>query len=60
MVQKAQTETFFMAASEDLRTWKGFLTGPKDTPYEGGMFEIEFYIPDKYPIRPPEAKWLTK
>lgn len=36
------------------------LTGPKDTPYEGGIFFIEFFFPDDYPGCPPKARFLTK
>jgi ubiquitin-conjugating enzyme E2 N len=36
------------------------LIGPKDTPYENGIFYIEFYFPDDYPSCPPEARFLTK
>jgi ubiquitin-conjugating enzyme E2 N len=36
------------------------LIGPKDTPYEGGIFYIEFFFPDEYPACPPKARFLTK
>lgn len=36
------------------------LTGPKDTPYENGIFYIEFFFTDEYPSKPPEARFLTR
>jgi ubiquitin-conjugating enzyme E2 N len=36
------------------------LPGPKDTPYDGGVFYIEFFFPDEYPSVPPKARFLTK
>jgi ubiquitin-conjugating enzyme E2 N len=36
------------------------LEGPKDTPYEGGIFYIEFFFSDEYPACPPKARFLTK
>jgi len=36
------------------------LVGPKDTPYEDGIFYIEFYFTDEYPSVPPKARFLTK
>jgi ubiquitin-conjugating enzyme E2 N len=36
------------------------LVGPKGTPYEGGLFYIEFFFPDEYPSCPPKARFLTK
>lgn len=36
------------------------LEGPKDTPYAGGYFYIEFFFPDEYPACPPKARFLTK
>lgn len=36
------------------------LIGPKDTPYEDGIFWIEFFFPDEYPSCPPKTRFLTK
>jgi ubiquitin-conjugating enzyme (huntingtin interacting protein 2) len=38
----------------------GWLKGPKDTPFEGGKFEIEIQIPDDYPFMPPKMRFITK
>ncbi|KAJ6505768.1 ubiquitin-conjugating enzyme/RWD-like protein [Mycena vitilis] len=39
---------------------KGSFPGPEDTPYEGGLFEVDILIPDSYPFQPVKMKFLTK
>ncbi|GJJ68087.1 ubiquitin-conjugating enzyme E2 T [Entomortierella parvispora] len=36
------------------------LEGPEDTPYVGGVFQIEINIPERYPLEPPRCQFLTK
>ncbi|XP_065581638.1 ubiquitin-conjugating enzyme E2-22 kDa-like [Artemia franciscana] len=38
----------------------GMISGPPDTPYEGGKYNLEIVIPDTYPFNPPKVKFLTK
>jgi len=42
------------------RLWCGFIKGPKDTVYEGGLYEIDIVIPPNYPFEPPKMKFRTK
>jgi ubiquitin-protein ligase len=35
------------------------ITGPFDTPYEGGFFYFVIRCPPDYPIRPPRVKLMT-
>lgn len=39
---------------------KGEITGPPDTPYEGGKFKLDVVIPETYPFNPPKVKFVTK
>uniref|UniRef100_A0A061RJZ0 E2 ubiquitin-conjugating enzyme n=1 Tax=Tetraselmis sp. GSL018 TaxID=582737 RepID=A0A061RJZ0_9CHLO len=39
---------------------KGSLQGPKDTPYEGGVFYVDIKLNDMYPFKPPEMRFITK
>jgi ubiquitin-conjugating enzyme (huntingtin interacting protein 2) len=39
---------------------KGEISGPPDTPYEGGKFSLEIKVPETYPFNPPKVKFLTK
>jgi ubiquitin-conjugating enzyme E2 N len=36
------------------------IAGPSGTPYEGGMFSAELYLPDEYPMVPPKVLFRTK
>ena len=44
----------------DFRHFYVKLRGPKDTPYEGGIFEMELLLSDDYPMTPPKALFSTK
>ena len=45
---------------DNIRHWKGTIFGPKDTSYEGGIFQIDIEIPSEYPFKPPKMKFDTK
>lgn len=38
----------------------GSIEGPGDTPYEGGVFQVDITVPNDYPFEPPKMKFLTK
>eukprot|EP00761_Pharyngomonas_kirbyi_P002630 gb/GECH01002634.1/.p1 GENE.gb/GECH01002634.1/~~gb/GECH01002634.1/.p1 ORF type:complete len:227 (+),score=92.07 gb/GECH01002634.1/:1-681(+) len=35
------------------------IQGPENTPYEGGTFKVEINIPERYPIDPPNMRFIT-
>ncbi|CAG8632014.1 16307_t:CDS:2, partial [Acaulospora colombiana] len=35
------------------------IKGPKDTPYEEGMFKVDVQIPARYPMEPPKMQFVT-
>lgn len=37
-----------------------FIQGPSETPYEGGIFQLAFSVPEQYPLQPPQVRFLTK
>lgn len=44
----------------DFTRFTGSFTGPPDTPYEGGLYQIDIRITGEYPFKPPEMRFLTK
>ena len=36
------------------------IDGPSETPYEGGLFQLEMFLPADYPMTPPKIRFLTK
>lgn len=46
--------------NDEFNELKGEITGPPDTPYEGGRFELEIKIPKNYPFNPPIVRFITK
>ncbi len=43
----------------DLTHLTGTLTGPKDSPYEGGTWHVDISLPRNYPFEPPKMKFTT-
>ena len=44
---------------DNLGEWTVRVDGPKNTPYEGGIFEIVCTFPNNYPFDPPTIKVVT-
>ena len=36
------------------------IEGPSDSPYEGGIFHLELFLPEGYPMDPPKVLFKTK
>ena len=45
---------------KDYKHWKVCFIGPAGTPYENGLYFIEFKLKDDYPITRPLARFKTK
>jgi ubiquitin-conjugating enzyme E2 D/E len=43
----------------DLLQWTATITGPKDTPYEHGVFSLSVTITPNYPIESPKVTFIT-
>lgn len=46
--------------SDNERYFKVIMNGPKESPYEGGKFNLQIYLPEEYPMVPPKALFMTK
>ena len=46
--------------NDNIYKWKAFINGPKDSPYEGGLFELEMTFTNRYPFKPPKVVFITK
>ena len=44
----------------DIYQWVGTIMGPKDTPYENGVFFLKITFPSTYPYDPPKIMFNTK
>ncbi|KAK9908470.1 hypothetical protein WJX75_008412 [Coccomyxa subellipsoidea] len=40
---------------DNLRYFNVIILGPQNTPYEGGSFKLELFLPEDYPMAPPKA-----
>ena len=36
------------------------IDGPQGSPYEGGHFKLQLYLPEEYPMVPPKCLFMTK
>ncbi|XP_026189855.1 ubiquitin-conjugating enzyme E2 27 [Cyclospora cayetanensis] len=55
-----EQEVFAEKWNGDISHWRGWIKGPLDTPYEGGVFYLDIVIPGDYPYNPPKISFLTK
>lgn len=45
---------------DNYRYFKIMMMGPEGTPYEGGTYKLELFLPEHYPMEPPKVRFLTK
>ncbi|KAK9447385.1 ubiquitin-conjugating enzyme/RWD-like protein [Limtongia smithiae] len=45
---------------ENLRYFDVTIDGPSQSPYEGGVFKLELFLPEEYPMVAPKVRFLTK
>ena len=36
------------------------VTGPEGSPFEGGVFKLELFLPEEYPMSAPKVRFMTK
>ncbi|KAK5578065.1 hypothetical protein RB653_003017 [Dictyostelium firmibasis] len=47
-------------ATDNFRYFKVAISGPLDSPFEGGIFNLELFLTDDYPMSAPKVRFLTK
>ncbi|CAG8478407.1 22011_t:CDS:10 [Cetraspora pellucida] len=45
---------------ENLRYFDVIIAGPSQSPFEGGVFQLELFLPEEYPMAPPKVRFITK
>mmetsp|Transcript_65697 Transcript_65697/g.158857 ORF Transcript_65697/g.158857 Transcript_65697/m.158857 type:complete len:151 (+) Transcript_65697:71-523(+) len=46
--------------ADNYRYFKIQMLGPVGTPYDGGNYNLELFLPEGYPMEPPKVRFLTK
>merc|ERR1719473_1348232 len=45
---------------DNLRYFNVIIAGPQESPYQGGIFQLELFLPADYPMVPPKVRFLTR
>merc|ERR1712130_876858 len=45
---------------DNLRYFDVEMAGPSQSPFEGGTFKLELFLPEDYPMAPPKVRFLTR
>jgi len=57
---RLETISIAFPHQDNLRYFDVVIVGPEGTPYDGGIFKLELFLPAAYPHDPPKVRFLTK
>ncbi|XP_031495747.1 protein PEROXIN-4 [Nymphaea colorata] len=58
--KSADSDIQLICDDSNIFKWTALIKGPSETPYEGGVFQLAFSVPEQYPLLPPQVRFLTK
>ncbi|KAK4486684.1 hypothetical protein RD792_006743 [Penstemon davidsonii] len=47
-------------SEDNMRYFNVMILGPSQSPYEGGVFKLELFLTEEYPMAAPKVRFLTK
>jgi len=60
MLQKPDPGISATPTEHNLRYFNVVIAGPQDSAYDGGVYKLELFLPEEYPMTPPKVRFLTK
>jgi len=60
MLQKPDPGISATPHANNLRYFNVVIAGPQDSAYDGGVYKLELFLPEEYPMTPPKVRFLTK
>ncbi|EKX34365.1 hypothetical protein GUITHDRAFT_147269 [Guillardia theta CCMP2712] len=60
MLQKPDPGISATPHEDNLRYFNVIIAGPQDSAYDGGVYKLELFLPEEYPMTPPKVRFLTK
>lgn len=56
----ADNDIVLQVDPDNLLKWTAWIHGPSETPYAGGVFQLDIRCGTEYPLAPPTIKFVTK
>eukprot|EP00981_Chlorochromonas_danica_P015716 scaffold14367_cov250-Ochromonas_danica.AAC.12 len=60
VASQADENILLLKPKEDIFQWEATIKGPKDSYYDGYLFDLAISVPSEYPMIPPTIRFKTK